>query len=166
MPEIETLLSLCEIAAALAGFAAIVTVISPGTSPESWVRLQSVVLICLLVVSASLVPILLENYGFSERVLFGVSATIFFVLIWLTIFTISGFARKIGKSLWTNVGGLSSNVLLWSMEALIQVPLILCIIGVLPQYYSAFYMTALIVNLLQAAQFFYMLVVEVKVDAT
>ncbi|MGW8182196.1 MAG: hypothetical protein ACWGQW_26000, partial [bacterium] len=58
----DTLLSICEIAAALAGFAAIVTVLDRTKSLELWVRLQSVLLICILVIAAALVPVLLIEY--------------------------------------------------------------------------------------------------------
>ena len=160
MLNTDNLLALCEIAASLAGFSAIITVVDRGTNSESWVRLQSVILICLLVIAAALVPVLLMEYRLENHRPYGVAAVIFLALIWLTIFTVSRLVRKSGGNIWKNVSGLSSNLVMWSMEVMIQVPLVLCVLGWLPDYHSAFYLTALILNLFQAAQFFYMLVVE------
>lgn len=165
MLNTDTLLSLCEISAALAGFSAIVTVFDRDSRLESWVRLQTVILICLLVIAASLTPVLLMEYRLEARPLYGLASVIFLTLIWLTIIASARLAKTAGKNLWNNVGGLSSNLVLWSMEVLIQVPLLICVIGWLPEYHSAFYLTALILNLIQAAQFFCMLVLESRRNA-
>jgi len=158
----DTLLSICEIAAALAGFAAIVTVLDRTKSLESWVRLQSVLLICILVIAAALVPVLLIEYQVGPDALYRISAAVFFTLIWLTIYVINQLSKKAGGNIRKNVGGLYSNLVMWTMEFCIQMPLVLCIVGLLSTYHSAFYLTALIVNLLQAVQFFYTLAMNTR----
>lgn len=160
MLDIDTLLALCDIAAALAGFSAIVTVLEKDKNLESWARLQSVLLICLLVIAAALVPVLLMEYRLATNLLYSLSALVFLILIWLTILTVSRIAKNTGGDIWKNVGNRYSNLVMWTMEVFIQVPLLLCIIGVFASHHSAFYLTALILNLFQAAQFFYMLAVQ------
>ncbi|MGW8182317.1 MAG: hypothetical protein ACWGQW_26610, partial [bacterium] len=89
--------------------------------------------------------------------LYRTSAAAFFTLIWLTIYLIGRISKKAVGNIRKNVGGVYSNLIMWTMEICIQIPLVLCIVGLLSTYHSAFYLTALIVNLLQAVQFFYML---------
>lgn len=163
--NVDTLLSLCEIAAALAGFSAIVTVLDQGKTLESWARLQSVLLICILVIAAALVPVLLVEYRLGLAAFYRTSSLVFLGLIWLMIFTVSQISKKAGGDIWKNVGGYYSNVIMWTMEVFIQVPLLLCIVGLFENYHAAFYLTAIILNLLQAAQFFYMLAIHPKMAA-
>ena len=163
--NVDTLLSLCEIAAALAGFSAIFTVLDQGKTLESWARLQSVLLICILVIAAALVPVLLAEYRLGLVALYRLSAIVFLGLIWLTILTVSQISKKAGGDIWKNVGGSYSNVIMWTMEVFIQGPLLLCIFGLFDGYHSAFYLTAIIFNLLQAAQFFYVLAIHPRLTA-
>ena len=164
MLNVDNLLSICEIAAALAGFAAIVTILDKGKNLESWARLQSVLLICILVIAAALVPVLLIEYQLTSSSVFRFSAIAFLALIWLTILTVNNIAKKAGGDIWRNVGGKYSNLVMWTAEVFIQFPLLFCVFGLFDSYHSAFYLTALILNLFQAAQFFYMLAIHPRIE--
>ena len=156
----DTYLAICEIAAAFAGFSAIVAILDKRSDSSAETQLKSVLLICLLVIAASLIPVLLAEYSFSNEQIFTVSGAFFLFLIWLTIFSVSHISKASGSNILENVGSRASNIVMWTLEVAIQLPLILCIFRIFPELNSAFYMTALILNLFQAAQFFYKLAVE------
>jgi len=47
---------------------------------------------------------------------------------------------------------------------LIQVPLLFCVFALFPAYDSAFYLTAIILNLFQAALLFYLLAIHPRLE--
>lgn len=160
--EIPTLLSIAQIAGVFVGFAALVSVLGgrPDGAPRvlELGRFRGVVGAGVLVVVASLLPVVLGRYPISEPVVWRLSCAGFLILIWLLILS----SRQSVDVMREMIRGspVSFILLVLVLEPVIQVPLALGLLGLLPSLASAFYLTALIVNLCQAAFVFSQLVLS------
>jgi hypothetical protein len=147
----DLFLSIAEIAGVFVGFGALISFMGQR-GPATRVALRNVVAIGLLVLVASLVPVGLSHYGLVGRVLWGWSSAAFLLFIWTTIL---GVFRDLEHREWA-IADAKANpalaILFWVvLEIPIQVPLVLAILGVAPSLAQAFYVTALVLNLFQAA---------------
>ena len=110
---------------------------------------RSVVTIGLLTLVSALVPVALGSFGVGDRMLWGWSGGAFLFLIWF------GLLHPTNRPVLAAMmrADLKVSLFFWLvLEPLIQVPLFLCVFGVLPQYALGFYMIAVIINLIQCAQ--------------
>ncbi|MDO8124162.1 MAG: hypothetical protein Q6364_07250 [Candidatus Hermodarchaeota archaeon] len=110
------------------------------------------VTIGLGLIIVALIPVGLNLYGVSDHILWFMSSLIFFSLNWMVI--ILSFRDPINRDL-LNSGMRASpviTVLFWLLlEIPLQLPLVLTMLGLYPLLEPAFYTTALLFNLFQAA---------------
>jgi len=159
--DVDTLLSIAEIAGVFVGFAALLTFIGRRADPEDRSRdaflLANVVLISVMVIVATLVPVVLNRYGLSNLAVWRVSSAVFFILNWLNILFTARVTQGF-RATHSQRRALSFTV--WSLEPLLQISLLLCIVGVWKSVAGAFYITALSVALIEVSLVFANLVVE------
>jgi hypothetical protein len=143
-PDFDILISLASIAGVFIGFAALITASKDDSIP---IILKGIVNIGLLTLVGALLPILIGKYGIEGNYLWQLSSGIFLLLIWFGIlhptsrpFLIAQFRLDIKAALF-----------FWIfIEIPIQAPLFLSIFDVYPSLHVAFYITSIILNLVQA----------------
>jgi hypothetical protein len=149
--QTDLFLSIAEIAGIFVGFGALIS-FSSDRGPVSRIGIRNVVAIGLLVLVAAVVPVGLSQYGLTGRVLWGWSSAAFLLFIWMSIL---GLLRDSEHREWAKADAKANPVLaifFWGfLEVPIQVPLALAMLGVAPSLAPAFYVTALVLNLFQAA---------------
>ena len=146
--NVEIFIGIAHIAGIFVGFEALISV----THQREAGRIRSIVTTGLVVIIASLIPIGLDSYGISGHNLWFWCSLIFLLLNWAVI--ILSLRRPENRELL--ITQMRSNpvmsILFWLLlEVPLQVPLILAIIGLFPALEPAFYTTALIFNLFEAA---------------
>jgi hypothetical protein len=153
--DIDTLLTIAEIAGVFVGFAALVTIVAGRSQDKSrsgdTFLLFHVVITSAQVIAAALVPVVLHRYGLSPSIVWQASAAIGFLLNWLVIVMMSRVTQGYttvhsSRRAWSIVG--------WSLEPLVQVPLLLCIFGLWRTLAPAFYLTAVVVLVFQVINLF------------
>lgn len=168
--DLGLFVAIAEIAGVFVGFAALISVTGRDeVAPGQLAQVRAVVTIGLVVIVAALVPVGLERYGLSSEALWRTSSAAFLALVWAVI----GLSlrrpenRALTLSQARRSPGLSA--VFWGvLEVAIQLPLLLAVLGLAPDLARAFYTTALVVHLFQAAfvlgQFVYMRVSEPPTD--
>jgi hypothetical protein len=153
MPELDLFVTIAEIAGVFVGFAALISVTGrDDIAPSQLAQVRAVVTIGLVVVVAALVPVGLASYGLSDAALWRVSSLLFLVLVWAVI--VLSLRRPENRTSSVAFARASPALagLFWGiLEVAIQVPLLLAVLGVLPDQAAAFYTTALVVHLFEAA---------------
>ena len=164
--DLGLFVAIAEIAGVFVGFAALISVTGRDeVAPGQLAQVRAVVTIGLVVIVAALVPVGLERYGLSSEALWRTSSAAFLALVWAVI----GLSlrrpenRALTLSQARRSPGLSA--VFWGvLEVAIQLPLLLAVLGLAPDLARAFYTTALVVHLFQAAfvlgQFVYIRVAE------
>lgn len=152
----DTLLSLAEIAAAFAGFAALVSVIRrktdrPGEEVHDLLRLRLIISSGVVGVAAALIPVGLAGYGLTNGLIWRLSSLTFLVLGYGIIFAFVNSYRPVR-------GGFPPDrlavVVATSIEVVEQVSLFVVLFGVPFGNPAALYVTALIGNICQAGFIF------------
>ena len=142
--DYETYVGLASIAGIFVGFAALITASDDEDSP---VLIKGIVNIGMLTLGGALIPMLLAKYGVGEALLWRLAGGAFFAIIWFSLLhpttrkvlgTQFRLDRKAALFFWIFI------------EIPIQLPLALCILGILPSYHGAFYATSIVLNLIQA----------------
>ncbi len=152
----DTLLSLAEIAAAFAGFAALVSVIrrssdQPADAVHDLLRLRLVIASSVAGVAAALIPVGLAGYALDAALTWRLAALIFLVLDnGIIVSFISGYKPVRG----TFPPDRLAVVIVSSLEVVEQVSLFAVILGVPMGNAPALYITALIANICQAGFIF------------
>lgn len=149
-PIFEILVALAGIAGVFVGFGALVVLSEHDDAVASEMHMvRSVVTIGLLTLVGALVPVALGSFGVDDRLLWGWSGGAFLVLIWF------GLLHPTNRPVLATMmrADLKASLFFWLiLEPLIQLPLFLCMFGILTQYAHAFYMIAVVINLIQCAQ--------------
>lgn len=147
-----TLLSLAEISAAFAGFAALVSVLKErgdrADALHGILRLRIVTSTSVVVIAASLVPIGLASFNLDDRVVWSVSAALLLALNYGVIFSFLKSYKPVQDRFppdRTAVG------IVGALEFLDQLALVLILANVWPALDFPLYLAALIVNICQAA---------------
>lgn len=145
-------ITIAEIAGVFVGFAALIGVTRRTEIEAAQLgQIQAVVTIGLVVIVAALIPVGLDAYGASGSGLWVTSSIIYLLLNWI----VSGLAlrRPVNRQLAAAQASSSpvTTGFFWLLEAAIHVPLLLAIFGVNRDIDPAFYLTALIVHLFEAA---------------
>lgn len=156
----DLFVSLAEIAGVFVGFGALIALTRrDDVTPGEAMQLRGVVLIGLLVMVASLVPVLLASFGFAAPALWRVSSVVFLALIWtLLLLAISRGERE--QFLAAQRETPRAMLLFWGgLEIPIQLSLLANVVGFRPELAPAFYATALVVNVGQAAFLLALLVI-------
>ena len=146
-------MALAEIAGVFVGFGALIGVTRRSEiGPTQLGQIQWVVTSGLLVIAAALLPVVLVRYGVTGHNLWSVCSLIVLLLIWFLL----GFALRKVEAREQLIAEARANPMaaafLWLLlELPIQVPLVLAVLGLYPDLEPAFYTTALVFNLFEAA---------------
>ncbi|MFW6069354.1 MAG: hypothetical protein ACOC9E_07205 [Chloroflexota bacterium] len=152
-PSIELFVSMAEIAGVFVGFGALISVTGRSeAAAEQLGQIQAVVTIGLVVLVAGLIPVGLDRYGVTGRTLWFTSSLVFLILSWGLILV--SLRREESRQLMfaqLRSRPFSAAFFWLLLELPVQIPLFLALFGVRPQLDPAFYLTALLFNLFQAA---------------
>ena len=156
MPNNDILLSLAEISAAFAGFAALVSVLSKRNDKmadaiHDLLRLRLVISSSVAGVAAALLPIGLAAYGINPEVTWRLAALAFLIF---DNGIIASFMRTYRPVRETFVPDRLAVVIVGVLEVTEQVSLIVIVIGLSSGNEPALYVTALIGNICQAGFIF------------
>jgi O-antigen/teichoic acid export membrane protein len=151
--DIELFVAIAEIAGVFVGFGALISVTRQSEIQATQLtQVRAVVTIGLVVLVAALIPVGLERYGLTGRSLWFTSSLLFLLLSWVVIVL---SLRKPENRQMVTAQARSSPLLaafFWLLlELPVQVPLLLAVSGVRPALDPAFYLTALLFNLFEAA---------------
>lgn len=148
----DALMNFAEIAAAFAGFSALVSVLRDrGARTETVhniLRLRIVISTSVVVVAASLIPAGLMNFGVSDVIVWRASAV---TLLALNYGVIASFVRSYQPVQGRFPADRLAVGVVGVLELLDQVALVVIILSVWPDLNYALYFLALVFNLCQAA---------------
>jgi hypothetical protein len=151
--DVDLFVAIAEIAGVFVGFGALISVTRRSQIEAAQLgQIRAVVTIGLVVIVAALIPVGLDRYGVTGHSLWFVCGLIFLVLIWAVI--ILSLRRPENRELM--IARARANpvmaVLFWLvLEVPMQIPLVLTVLGPYPDLEPAFYTTALVLNLFEAA---------------
>ncbi len=144
---------MAEIAGVFVGFGALISVTRRSEIEAAQLgQIRAVVTIGLVVMVAALVPVGLDRYHLTGRVLWFASGLVFLVISWVV--NILSLRLPENRQLVFSQAQSSplSAALFWLLlELPVQIPLILILFGPWPDLDPAFYLTALVFNLFEAA---------------
>ena len=151
--DIELFIAIAEIAGVFIGFGALISLTRRDSIELSQLgRLQAVVSIGLIVMVAALMPVGFSLYGLTNHDLWFVCSLIFLILGWaMSLLAIrKAKYRKLMADQMHDSPFIQ--MFFWLLlEAPIQISLILTILGLYPDLKLAFYTTALLFHLFEAA---------------
>lgn len=152
----DTLLSMAEIAATFAGFAALVSVIrrtsdQPGEAFHDLLRLRLVIGGSVAGVAAALVPIGLDGFGWATGGVWRISALLFLIFDNSILFSFVTTYRPVKGTFEPDRLAVAVVMIL---EAIEQASLLIVLLGISLGNGPALYVTALIANLCQAGFIF------------
>ena len=151
MDDFDLFLSIAEIAGIFVGFGALMSVLR-DRQEEGLVALRVVILNGLLVLVAALIPVALSHYGLAGRALWSWSSGAFLVVCWTAILGSLRERETRREVMDDTMANPAPAVVFWVFfEIPIQVPLVLALLGIASSLAPAFYVTALVLNLFQAA---------------
>ena len=152
----DALLSLAEIAAAFAGFAALVSVIrrrtdQPGEEAHDILRLRLIISSGVVGVAAALIPVGLAGYGIDPSLVWRLSSLLFMVMGYGIIYSfVNAYKPVKGAFPPDRLAVLVAT----SIEVLEQGSLLVVLVGIPLGNPGALYVTALIGNICQAGFIF------------
>jgi len=157
--QTATLMTLAEVAATFAGFAALVTLFArkrlQGHAAHDLMRLRLVIGASVAVVMASLVPVAVAGFGVSQEIVWKTSTLIFIGLIY---FVICGFLSSYKSVRGAFPPDRMAVTITLGLEILIHAGLITIVLGQAEDRHFGIYVAALIATLGQAAFVFLRLV--------
>ena len=152
----DALLSLAEIAAAFAGFAALVSVIQrkrrdPAETTHDILRLRLIIASSVLGVTGALIPVGLAGYGVSPEMVWRMSSLIFLVLSYGIILSFVRSYKPVRGSFPPDrlAVAVTTSIEIWEQGSLFVV-----LLGIPLGNPAALYVTALIGNICQAGFIF------------
>ena len=150
--DVRLFVSIAGIAGVFVGFAALIAVTRRSEINASQLgQIQAVVTNGLLVVVAALVPVGVNAYGVTGHGLWLSSALVYLALNWIVI--VSALRMPENREL----AGAQARAtpitagFFWLLEIGVQLPLVLVIVGLNREFDVAFYLTALLLHLFEAA---------------
>lgn len=153
MNELDLFIALAEIAGVFVGFGALISVTRRSEiQPVQLGYIRAVVTIGLVVIVAALIPVGLDRYQLTGRNLWFISSLAFLAISWAV--NILSLRRPENRQLTLAQARSSPTraIFFWLLlELPIQIPLFLAVFGVRPDLDPAFYLTALVFNLFEAA---------------
>ena len=152
MEDVALFVTIAEIAGVFVGFAALISVTRRSEIDVTQLgQIRAVVTIGLMVVVAALIPVALSAYDFTGHGLWMVVSLIYLTLNWTVI--VVALRRPENRKLAATQARTTpvTAVFFWLLEIPIQVPLLFVIFGVNPDLDAAFYLTALVFHLFEAA---------------
>jgi len=153
MQTIDFFVAIAEIAGVFVGFGALISVTRRTRFEVSQIgRIRAVVTIGLLVIVAALIPVVLSSYGLSEDHLWFISSFSFLILnLGVIILSLLRSENRVLLAAQSRANPLTAAFFWLLLEILVQVPLILILVGSWQDLEPAFYSTALVFNLFEAA---------------
>jgi hypothetical protein len=155
----DALLTLAEVSATFAGFAALVTLFArrrlEGAATHDLLRLRLVIGLSIVAVMASLVPVAIAGFGLPETMTWQFSAAIFLML---TYFVFGSFIASYSTAKTTFPPDKLAVFVAVVLEILIQLALILVLFGIIEAQSYGLYVSALISTIGQAAFVFLRLI--------
>jgi len=149
--DLDIFYSIAQIAGIFIGFGALIS-FSRGQEAETPTSIRAVVTLGLVAMLASLLPSALARYGIEDTQLWRWSSTGFLLIIWIAI---TSFFLNPEHWAWFKADIKAHPILnffFWMvLEVPIQAPLFLASFGIEPNLAPAFYLTALTLNLFEAA---------------
>jgi hypothetical protein len=152
MEDVVLFVTIAEIAGVFVGFAALISVTRRTEIDEAQLgQIRAVVTIGLMVVVAALFPVALAAYHVIGHPLWVAASVIYLVLNWSVI--VLALRRPENRRLAAAQARTTpiAAALFWFLELPIQIPLLLVAFGVKRDLDSAFYLTALVFHLFEAA---------------
>jgi hypothetical protein len=155
----DALLTLAEVSATFAGFAALVTLFArrrlEGTAAHDLLRLRLVIGVSVAVVMAALIPVAIAGYGLTEKMTWQLSSAIFLVLIYFVIGSFIASYISVKGSFPPDKLAVTVALVL---EVFIQASLISVLFGYAEERSYGLYISALIGTIGQAAFVFLRLI--------
>lgn len=151
--DVELFIMLAQIGGVFVGFGALISVTRRSDVELSNLgSIRAVVTTGLVVIVASLVPVAISRYDVDEGTAWFLSSLVFLVLSWAVIL-LAARSREGRQLILTQARDrpVASSFFWLALELPVQVPLILAVLGIFPDLAQAFYITALVFNLFQAA---------------
>lgn len=144
---------MAEIAGVFVGFGALISVTRRSEIEATQLgQIRAVVTIGLVVMVAALIPVALDRYGVTGHSLWVISSLLFLAISWAVI--VLSLRRPENRQLVISQARSSpiKAVFFWLLlELPVQLPLFLIVLGLRPALDPAFYVTALVFNLFEAA---------------
>lgn len=171
LSEADVFVTIAELAGVFVGFAALIGVARRSeVEGQRLAQVQAVVTIGLLVVVAALVPVGLAAYGLNAIGVWVTASVIYFVLN----LVVSVLALRQPANRRIAVAQLRDSrvatAFFWLLEAAVDIPLLLVIVGVNRDLDMAFYLTSIVAHLIEAvfilAQVVFTQVVKQQAEAT
>jgi hypothetical protein len=144
---------IAEIAGVFVGFAALIGITGRDeVEPSQLGQIRAVVTIGLAVIAAALIPVGLAAYGVSDRTLWFWSSLAYLLLDWgLIVLSLRRPENRQVALAQVRTSPVGAALFWVLLEIPIQVPLILAVLGVSREHADAFYTTALVFHLFEAA---------------
>jgi hypothetical protein len=145
--------TLAEIAGVFVAFGALISITRDADALVDRVaRVRASVTIGLVVIVAALLPLVLDGFGVDEDVLWRVASLVFLLLSWsvIALAVRTRDNREVIRSE-AREHPLASTFFWLALEVPVQLPLILAVLAIPPDLGEAYYTTALVFNLFQAA---------------
>lgn len=151
--DVNLLVAIAEIAGIFVGFGALISVTRRSEIEVASLGLiRAVVTIGLVVVVAALIPVGLSRYGLTGHALWAPCSFIFLLLIWgVIVLSLRQPENRRLMNTRTQANPAMAVFFWFLLEVPMQVPLVLTILGAYPHLEPAFYITALALNLFEAA---------------
>ena len=151
--DFEFFIGVASIAGVFVGFGALISVTHrDAVETFQLVRIRAVVTVGLMIIVASLIPIGLNYYGITGHNLWFICSLVFLVLNWvMAILSLRNPENRAFTINWFRTKPIIAVLFFLLLELPFQVPLILILIGLYPNLELAFYTTALLLNLFEAA---------------
>jgi len=155
MIDKDILYTLAELAFALAGFSAIIGVLSSRRDPTdrqvNALRLQVMLETCFMVAATALVPILLSHFGVDSAVIWRIASAIFLCIAIPFEFIARNRTRDMPNLTLTKI---NVNTINWSLSISADLILVAVLLGVVGTKSEALYLVALFVQLALAGNLF------------
>lgn len=151
--DVDLFVSIAGIAGVFVGFGALISVTRRAEIETSLlVLIRGVVTVGLVVIVAALIPVGLGRYGVTGHNLWFTCSVIFFLLNWAVIILSLRRPENKGRMITQARANPVMFTFFWLLlELPVQVPLLLSVLGFFPDLEAAFYTTALVFNLFEAA---------------
>jgi len=148
MIERDVLFTLAELAVALAGFSAIIGVLSTQKRSSdvrvNSLRLQVMLETCFMVVAASLIPVLLDQFNTAPGVLWRAAAVAFLCMAIPYEFVARNRTKDMPNMTLTKM---NINTVNWGLSITADLVLVAIVFGLVGAYSEAFYLVALLLQL-------------------
>ncbi len=163
--DADLFLSIAEIAGIFVGFGALIS-FSSNRGDEARAALRDIVMTGLIALVGALFPVGLGRYGLVDQALWGWSSAGLLLVIWVGLVLTLRDAESRERIKAHAKANPALAILFWVfLEVPLQVPLVLVVLGVAPSLASAFYVTALLLTLFEAAFMLVRLVLKGESDA-